>query len=182
LGYKSLLTTPAVEIISFPMKVSLDCHSKSKLPNNHKHPKLPTPLPFCSNGNHTGRYLTIPSESLRICQAQKFISIIETLNLENPSHDILSSAIERDFIAMDHTKHDQELRQYLIDQYQQNASLSIQQRLHFKELLRHTDEESSLCSIVVVNSFHIFPGLIDTRHEIFAPYQCRYKFDSPHQV
>jgi hypothetical protein len=183
LGYKALLTTPAPQIISFPMEISLkknNCQFNKKLSNQHL--ELPTPLPFCLNGNHTGRYLTIPIESLHICRAEKFISMIKPLQRQHPPHDILASAIEREFIAMDHTKHDQELRRYFIDQYQHNASLSTHSRLHFKELLRHTDEKSSLCSIVVVNNFHMVPGLIDTRHEIFAPYQCRYKFYSPQQV
>ena len=186
LGYKPLLTSIAPEITSYSMKASLgdsNCEkNNNKSQHRHHRSHLPTPLPFCWNGNHTGRYLTIPKESLRICGAEKFFPIIKSLRREHPPHDILASTIEREFIAMDHTTHDQQLREYLVQQYQQNSSLSLEQRLHFKELLRHTDEESSLCSLIVVNDFHMYSGLLDTRHEIFAPYECRYKFYSPLQV
>jgi hypothetical protein len=188
LGYKPLLTSIVPEITSYPMKASLGNNNCEKKNNNNIKPKhgqhatLPTPLPFCWNGNHTGRYLTIPKESLRICGGQEYLAIIKSLDRKHLPHDTLASTIERKFIAMDHTTHDQQLREYFIHQYQHNSSISLEQRLHFKELLRHTDEESSLCSLIVVNDFYLSPGLLDTRHEIFAPYECRYKFYSPLQV
>jgi hypothetical protein len=140
---------------------------------------LPTPLPFCSQGNHLGRYLRIPAESLKICGAHKIIPLMERLQKGNLPHERLSARLEREYIASDHVEHERQLRDFLIQQYR-NRSQSMEQRLLCRELLRHTDQQSSLCPLIVVNELSF--EVLDTRREIFAPYKCRYRFYSPLQV
>jgi hypothetical protein len=186
LGYKSLDPNVRVEAISHQMKSTpVFCdHTKTKqqnkptptLPHN-----IPTSLPFCSKGNHLGRYLRIPVESLKICGADKIFPLMKGLPRGNISGHQEATRLEREYIASDHADHERHLRDFLIQQYQ-NKSQPIEQRLLCQELLRHTDEHSSLCPLIVVNELHFVGDLMDTRHEIFAPYKCRYRFYSPHQV
>lgn len=167
-----------------PMKSSLvlcnEKEEKQKKPNT-KPPKLPAPLPVCSGGNHQGRYITIPPESLSICGANKFIEMIYAARKKTGDSKVFA-AISRSYISSDHSNNDKLLRKFLIEQFL-NVSLSSKQRSHFKEILRHTDEESSLCSLIAINDWNLETSPFKhTRHEIFAPYSCRYKFYSPSQV
>jgi hypothetical protein len=169
-----------------PLAMHISSHLLSSSPSSTSRKKqrlssqLPTPLPLCSNGNHRGRYLTIPSESLNICQA--------ATSLRHYSSFGNKFQREQVYLTTDHTLHDQELRAFLIQQYR-NRSVAMAHRLLAQELLRHTDEESSLCPLIVLHdlpkissSAATMTGMRDTRHEIFAPYSCRYKFYSPLQV
>jgi hypothetical protein len=144
-------------------------------------PHLPTPLPYCSKGNHPGRYLRIPVESLEICGAVKLLNQMSTIRKDNLEDNLLSTRLEWEYLALNQTNHERQLREYFIQQYQ-NISQPIEERILYRELLRHTDENSSLCPLIVVNDWPLILQLLDTRHEIFAPYNCRYRFYSPLQV
>jgi hypothetical protein len=182
LVYKSLLFTVKPEIIFHPLTTSHDTISTSGNKSLPFFPStLPPLLPFCSNGNHQGRYLTIPRESLKICGTDKLFVRRVVLERDSSKHDVLMTTLERNYIASNHTDHNLQLRKFLIQQYH-SQSLPIGQRLLAQELLKHTDETSSLCALIVVNKYHHSPGLRDTSHEIFAPYRCRYKYYSPLQV
>jgi hypothetical protein len=190
IGYKSLTPIPPVpqaplvpvsRVASFQMKsspVSCDHTTKQRMQTTPSTlpPKLPAPLPYCLRGNHRGRYLTIPLESLKICGADTFLT-------KDPrsAPGAYWARLEREYIATDHVDHDRQLREFFIQQYR-NQSQSIEQRLLYQELLRHTDEKSSLCPLIAVNVPSFIDDLRDTHHEIFAPYKCRYKFYSPLQV
>jgi hypothetical protein len=164
LGYQSLAQRPRPPVLSVPMiSTPLFCDQTKRqrsrttpiLPRN-----LPTPLPYCSKGNHPGRYLTIPPESLQICEVSDF------------------AERDRNYIASNHVNHERQLRYFLIQKYL-DQSQPIEQRLLSQELLKHIDRNSSLCPLIVMNEIG---EARDTRHEIFAPYKCRYKYYSPLQV
>jgi hypothetical protein len=179
LGYQQLLTSVTPVIISRHMTSSpgMFCNERDQ-----EIKTILTPLPFCSRGNHRGRYLTIPSESLRICGAEKIFPIIATLQKsDNLGDEIFATKLERQYIASNHLHHEKNLREFLLRQ-SQDSNVPLEQRLRAREILRHTDENSSLCSLIIVNDLPIATGLRDTRHEIFAPYKCRYKLYSPLQV
>jgi hypothetical protein len=170
--------SPKHVLTSHPMKSSPRfCDPKTRQRRKTDPPtlphKLPLPLPYCSKGNHRGRYLTIPRESLKICEALPLMTRYWK-EFEQPP-----PILESEYIATDHVEHDRQLREFFIQQYR-NQSQSIEQRLLYQELLRHTDEKSSLCPLIVVNELSYVK---DSHHEIFAPsYECRYKFYSPLQV
>jgi hypothetical protein len=175
IGHKRLVLREKV-----PASVPMKAHFVSCEPRDMdiaSPPDLPTPLPFCSKGNHRGRYLKIPSESLKICGVDKFFPLKVNLRDDRSAQ----TAREMEYIAADHVGHDNQLRKFLIQQYR-NQSQPIEQRLHLQELLRHTDQRSSLCPLIVVNERTYVRESLDTFHEIFAPYRCRYQFYSPLRV
>jgi hypothetical protein len=164
LGYHSLVRGPRPVVLSLPMtSTPLFCDQTNMqqslttitLPRN-----LPTPLPYCSKGNHPGRFLTIPTDSLRICGVSNF------------------AGQDRHYIASNQDNNERQLRSILIQKYL-DQSQPIEHRLLSQELLKHTDRDSSLCPLIVMNEI---AEARDTRHEIFAPYKCRYKYYSPLQV
>jgi hypothetical protein len=167
-----------------PMKSSVvHCNQKDKKrkKTNAKTLTVPSPLPLCSSGNHEGRYITLPSESLTICGADKFLERIYSARKTTGDSKVFA-AIGRSYLTSDLSKEDKLLRKFLTETYL-NTSLSSIERYHLEEILRHTDEESSLCPLIVINDWNLDSSRSKhTRHEIFAPYTCRYKFYSPSQV
>jgi hypothetical protein len=165
-----------------PLVLCNEKEEKQKKTSN-KFLKLPSPLPVCSGGAHEGRYITLPPESLEICGANRFLEMIYSARKRTGDSKVFAAIGRRYIASSDHSKHhDQLLRKFLIEQYR-NTSLSSKERSHFKEILRHTDEESSLCPLIVINDWNLETSRFKhTRHEIFAPYSCRYNFYSPSQV
>jgi hypothetical protein len=114
-------------------------------PLRRKH-TLPALLPYCSNGNHAGRYITIPNEkeALQICGADIIITQYETWLKEESQNPIsfqkrakaYAEELSLAYLQSDRSKHSIHLHAYMTAQYH-NKSLSNHEWLHYKEILRY---------------------------------------------
>jgi hypothetical protein len=133
-----------------------------------------SPLPFCSSGNHTGRWLRVPDHILTICGVDPFRSalIAEKERQRGKRQDFNKYTA----IMSAYVKHSQEVDPREVLGYLQTAAHSggsKHHQVHLDTLIKYAN--GNLCSLAHIEDPH---SSLDGSLDVFAPYDCRYQLFS----
>jgi hypothetical protein len=138
------------------------------------------PLPFCTGGNHPGRYLQLPPSLIRHCNSHKYSELLVEERARQfgkrqwfDRYDAVEYAYFRHAQTVELGPIFAEMKQNM----QVNTSLSgsdsiiNRQDVYYTELLRYLDNEN-ICLLVDIGLSRKIP---DSRADIYAPYSCKYR-------
>mmetsp|Transcript_8285 Transcript_8285/g.14035 ORF Transcript_8285/g.14035 Transcript_8285/m.14035 type:complete len:737 (-) Transcript_8285:117-2327(-) len=122
------------------------------------------PLPYCTRGNHPGRYLRIPSDLLQHCSAAEYGDKLVAERARQfgkrqwfDRYEAIENAYFRNAQSLDIAP--------IFTKLQANSSV------HYAELLRYLNNEN-ICMLVDIGRSKKVPT---SKADIYAPYSCKYR-------